>query len=83
MSKRIISGCDLIFHSIKKVSFEVRGPYFGSEVLKVHFEDNHGDTGTLTLFYDPIVRVESISPLQKLKRIIADIGGLKLKEEGT
>lgn len=83
MSKRIISGCDLVFHGIKKVSFEVTGPYMGSEVLKVHFEDCFGDTGTLTLFHDPIVRVESVNPLKKLKRIFADIGGLKLKKEGA
>lgn len=81
MSKRIISGCDLNFHGIKKVSFQVRGPYMGSEVLKVHFEDCYGDIGTLTLFCDPIVRVESVNPLKKLKRIFANIGGLKLEKE--
>lgn len=81
MSKKIISGCDLIFHGIKKVSFEVKGPYLGSEVLKVHFEDCFGDSGTLSLFCDPIVRVESISPLHKLKKIIADIEGIKRKKE--
>lgn len=79
MSKRLISSCSLSFHGIRKVSFEVRPPYLGAELLKVHFEDAHGDTGTLALFCDELVRVESIKPLQKLRKIIVNLGGINLK----
>lgn len=79
MSKKLFNHCDLTFHDIKKVDFEVRGPYLGSEVLKVNFYDAEGNQGVLVLYFDPNIKVESIGPLHKLKKIVADIGGLKLK----
>jgi len=80
MKRTIIDNCDLTFHDIKKVSFEVTGPYMGSECLKINFQNSSGDDGVVSLFFESAVQVKNIKPLQKLKKIIADIGGIKLNK---
>ena len=82
MSKTIISNCDLTFHDIKKVSLSVDGPFNQSECLEIRFENSSKDSGTLSLFFEPGIKVEleSLKPFQKLKKIIVDIGKIRLNK---
>lgn len=82
MSKTIISNCDLNFHDIKKVSLAVEGPFNQSECLQIRFENSSKDSGTLSLFFEQGIKVEleSLNALQKLKKIIVDVGKIRLNK---
>jgi len=81
MKKTISSNCDLTFHDIKKVSLSVDGPFNQSECLEVRFENSSKDSGVLNLFFEPRIKaeIESLEHCHKLKKIIVDIGKIRLK----
>ena len=83
MNKTISSNCDLSFFDIKKVSLNVDGPFNQSECLKVRFQNSSNDEGELCLFFKPgtEVELESLKPLQKLRKIIVDIGNFRLNKK--
>jgi len=82
MSKTISSNCDLSFHDIKKVSLRVDGPFNQSECLEIRFENSSKDSGILSLFFESGIQVEieSLKPLQKLKKIIVEVGKIRLNK---
>lgn len=82
MTKTISSNCDLNFHDIEKVSLSAEGPFNRSECLQIHFENSSKDSGTLNLFFEPGIKVEieGLKALQKLKKILVEIGKIRLKK---
>lgn len=83
MKRSITSNCDLSFFDIKKVSLSVEGPFNQSECLQIHFENSSKDNGVLCLFFESgtKVEIESLKPLQKLKKMIVEIGKIRLNKE--
>lgn len=86
MKATVISNCDLTFHDIKKVSFKVDKPFSCRkagdqlECLEIRFENSSGDSGTLSLSFEPGIKIElgNLKSLQKLKNIIFDVCGVQI-----
>ena len=75
-------NCDLSFFDIKKVSFKATGPFNRSECLEISFQDSSGEEGKLCLFFEEGTKIEikNLKPLQKLKKIVIEIGKIRLKK---
>ena len=83
MKQTIISNCGLNFHDIKKVFLNVEGPFNRSECLQIRFENSSKDSGMLCLFFAPEskVEIESLKPLQRLEKMIVEIGRIQLSKK--
>jgi len=79
MARKIISNCNLIFHDIKSVSFQVSESLYGSELLTIYFKNGDGDSGRIDLFFKAAVEIKQTKILLKLKKILVDLGGIKLR----
>lgn len=78
----ILSNCHLFLHDIKKVNFSIHNPGTSSECLEILIINSDGDSGTIDLFFEPNKKLGSLKPLQKLKKIIVNLGGIKIGGRG-
>lgn len=74
----------LFLHDVKSVEFEVHKGVGEHEILKIYFMNNSDppNIGDITMFFKGKAEIKNLKILEKLKKITAKLGGIKLSKGG-